>query len=127
MAAASPMASEWAAARLLCRRQVGEIGAMFLAGVDDHQTRRTGGIEQASGRTDRTAQHADIVAPRLAEPAGLQKIALHVDDHERRYCRLKGEFVGLGVDLDRCLIRRGLQKQSATSERPRNGWRVSSC
>ena len=30
------------------------------------------------------AQQRNVVAERLAEPAGIDEVALHVDDHERR-------------------------------------------
>src|ERR1700728_2455069 len=49
-------------------------------------------------RLDRAAQLADIVAERLAEPARLEEIALHVDDQQRRGPRLQRKLVGLGID-----------------------------
>ena len=41
-------------------------------------------VEQRAARLDGRAQQRDVVAERLAEAAGLEEVALHVDDHERR-------------------------------------------
>ena len=41
-----------------------------------------GGNRGGAGR-DRPAQQADVVAERLAEAAGLEEVALHVDDDQR--------------------------------------------
>ncbi len=73
---------------------------MALARMDDHQPSGARGGEHRRGRADRAAQQAHIVAERLAEPARLEKVALHVDDQQCAFGRLEREFVRLGIDQD---------------------------
>jgi hypothetical protein len=73
---------------------------MPLAGVDHEEPRLPRVLQHWPRRRNRAAQLADIVTERFAEAAGLEKIALHVDDDERRSRRLEGEFVRLGFDRD---------------------------
>jgi hypothetical protein len=56
---------------------------MALAGVDHLQPGRAPGVEQRAVGRDRPPQLADVVAEHLAEAAGLEEVALHVDDHQR--------------------------------------------
>ena len=71
---------------------------MALAGMDDRQPRHSRRIEQAPGRRDGPAQQRDVVAQYGAKAAGLEKIALHVDDHEAGMSRLEIERIGLCFD-----------------------------
>ena len=79
----SPMRKRRRAALDLGRRRIGQIGPMAFAGVDDQHAvvARRRRARLAIGSTAR-AQLRDVVAERLAEAAGLEKVALHVDDDE---------------------------------------------
>ena len=72
-----------AAPDFLGRRQVAEVGPVPFARVHDRQAVRPPGGQQAPVRLDRPAQLRHIVAEHLAEAAGLEEIALHVDDQQR--------------------------------------------
>ena len=67
----------------LGRRRIGEIGQVALAGVDDQHAGGARGVQHVGAGRDRARQLRDIVAQRLAEAAGLEEIALHVDDDKR--------------------------------------------
>jgi len=71
---------------------------MALAGMDDGQTRQSRRIEQAPGRRDGPAQQRDVVAQYGAKAAGLEKIALHVDDHEAGVRRVEIKWIRLCFD-----------------------------
>ena len=86
------------AAAELGRRAVGQIGFVPLAGVDDRQPRRAAGGQEGGERLDRAAQLGHVVAEALAEAAGQQEVALHVDHQQRGAARVEGEGAGLGVD-----------------------------
>jgi hypothetical protein len=101
-----------AAARDLRRRAVAEVGGVALAGVDHHHPHRARDVEHAPARRDHRLQRRDIVAERLAEAAGLDEVALHVDDDERRRLRVEVEFVRLG--LHRTLRHRPLRRFART-------------
>ncbi len=88
------------AAYLLGRRQVGDVRAMALAGVDHQHAGGARGLQQIDVRLDRAAQQPDIVTQRIAEAARLQKVALHVDDHQRTMLRRKGEWIRLCRNSD---------------------------
>jgi len=74
------LASYWALDGEHAYRQIGEIGAMSFAGVDHSDTGGAGLVKQPPDRRYRTAQLTDVVAERLAKPARLEEVALHVDD-----------------------------------------------
>ena len=79
----SPMRSDGAAAQPLGGRAIGEVGRVALARVEDRPAfARNRAISAATVGTI-AATGAKIVAERLAEAAGLDEIALHVDDDER--------------------------------------------
>ena len=79
-------------------RGIGHVGAMALARVDDGEAGVTGRAQQRTqGRND-PAQLGDVVAERLAEAAGLEEIALHVDDDEGALGRIDGDRARLCVD-----------------------------
>ena len=73
-----------AAADFLRRRQVGEIGAVALAGMDHQAAGFAPCGQQCRVRLDGAAQLRDVVAEHFAEPAGLEEVTLHVDDQQRR-------------------------------------------
>jgi len=60
-------------ARLLARRQVGEVGTVAFAGYGRRAARQARRGEQALRRLDRPAQQGDVVAERGAEPPGSTK------------------------------------------------------
>ena len=78
-----------AAADLLGRRQIGQVGPMALARVDDQQAGGAPGRQQAAVRLDRAAQLRHVVAEHFAEAAGLEEVALHVDDEQRAVLRAR--------------------------------------
>ena len=82
-------------------RRIGEIGAMPLAGVDDKQPRLACHLKHRLAGRNRAGQQRDIVAERFPEAAGLQKIALHVDDNQRSTREVERDRLRLGPD--RCL------------------------
>src|SRR5579862_656623 len=63
------------------------------------ESRPTPRGEQARIGRDRAAQLAHIIAEHLAEAAGLEKVALHIDDQRRAGRRLKREWIGLCDDF----------------------------
>jgi hypothetical protein len=71
------------AALPLRRGQIGQIRAMAFTRMDDEHVGGARRRQHAPGRLDRPAQHPDIVAERRAEAAGLEKVALHIDDPQR--------------------------------------------
>ena len=79
------------AARELGGGRVGEVGAVALAGVDHQDPRGAGGGERGRAGLDRPAQLADVVAERLAEAAGLEEVALHVDDDQGGAAGIEGD------------------------------------
>ncbi len=50
------------------------------------------------------AQQRDVVAQQFAEPAGFEKIALHIDNHQRRRIRFEGKRIGFGLERMAYLI-----------------------
>ena len=82
------------AACLLRRGQIGKVGTMTLARMDDAQSCGARRVEHPPDRRDCAAQQEDIIAKRRAEPAGLEKIALHVDYDQARARRIEIERVG---------------------------------
>src|SRR5260370_42210006 len=67
------------AALELRRRHVGQIRAMAFAGMDDQAPALPPRLEDCATRRDRRRKPRYVVAERLAEPAGFEEIALHVD------------------------------------------------
>ena len=90
-----------AAANLLGRRQIAEVGPMALAGMDHRKAGGAPGREQLPVRLDGAAQLRNVVAEHFAEAAGLQKIALHVDDEQRAVLGRERERIGFGREVYR--------------------------
>ena len=80
----SPIRSDGLPRRSLAGGQVGQVGQVALPGVDDQHPGRAGGGEQLLQRRDDGGQLGDVVAEGLAEAAGQQEVALHVD-HDQRH------------------------------------------
>jgi hypothetical protein len=78
--------------------QIGQIGAVPFAGVDDRQICLAPAFEQTAIRIDRAAELGDIVAEHFPKPARLEEVTLHVDDEERATGGL--DFVGIRFGLD---------------------------
>ena len=74
---------------------------MSFAGMEHLQTRGAPGSEQPLVRFDGAAQLGNVVAEHFAEAAGLQKIALHVDDEQRAMLGREREGVGFGREVYR--------------------------
>ena len=75
----------------LVRRSVGEIGAVAFAGVDNEHTSFSRGSQNLAARLNRHLQPGDIVAESGPKPTRLQKVALHVDDDQRRPPEIDGK------------------------------------
>ena len=71
---------------------------MAFAGVDDEHTGISGGRQHLAARLNRRLQPGDVVAESGAEPARLQKVALHVDDDQRRSPEIDGKRCWLSLD-----------------------------
>src|SRR5580704_10738995 len=80
----------------LVRRRVGQIRPMAFARVDDQKAKLPRGGEYVPAWRDGGLQPGHVIAERGAEPAGLEEIALHVDDDERRAVKLDGQRCRLG-------------------------------
>jgi hypothetical protein len=83
----------------LVLRQVGQIGAMTLAGMDDRVALLAHRAEHAPDRLDRRAGEREIVAHRVDVAALAAEVGLHVDDDQRRVARreLAVERPGIGI------------------------------
>ena len=98
----SPMPQLKAAARLLRRRAVGQLRVVRLLRVDDVQPVPARQRQQPpAGRHD-ALQRRHVVAQHRAEAAGLEEVALHVDQHHRGVRRVEAVGVGAGVDASSC-------------------------
>ena len=73
--------------------QVGQVGAVALAGVDDEHARFRAAASTRSVGGNRGEQER-VVTERLAEAAGIDEVALHVDDEQRGRRRIEIELVG---------------------------------
>ncbi len=91
-------AQTWRAALDLGRRCVRQIGQVAFARVDDEHAGVARSCEHRTTGRDGALQERDVVAERLAEAAGLQKVALHVDDEQRRARPGELDCGGLGVN-----------------------------
>ena len=56
---------------------------MAFAGMDDEDAGAARGCEHLRARRHGCLETRDVIAERRAEAAGLQEVALHVDDDER--------------------------------------------
>ena len=83
----------------LGRRCIRQIRAVALARVDHQHAGRARSAEDGPARADRGLQQRDVVTERFAEPAGLEEIALHVDDDERSAIELDCNRLRLGDNL----------------------------
>ena len=62
------------------------------------QSDLAGAVEQGPQRRDGAAQLSDVVAEALAEAAGFEEVALHVDDEQRGGRGVEGERVRARID-----------------------------
>jgi hypothetical protein len=69
-----------------------------LRSMDDSHRTGPRSLQQASGGRDGPTQQRDIVTERGTEPAGLEKVQLHINDHETGLRRDQIEGVGLRID-----------------------------
>ena len=83
--------------------QIGEIGAMALAGVDDVEALAAHRREQPLDRLDRRAREREVVAHLVDVAALAAEVGLHVDDDERGVLRpqiaVVGPGIGIGLDV----------------------------
>ncbi len=85
-------------ARGFRRRQVGQVGPVTFARVHDEDACGTCGFEQTARRRDRAPKLRNVVAQCGAEPAGFEKVTLHIDDEQRSPTRFEVERIGLRFD-----------------------------
>ena len=99
----------------LVRRQVGEIGTMALAGVEDVEAFLSRCLEHALDRLDRRAREREIVAHLVDIAADPAEIGLHIDDDECGILRPQ-------VAVIRPRIGIGFYVAFGHQERPRSIW-----
>ena len=84
-------------------RQIGEIGTMAFAGVDDVEALRARGGKRALDRLDRRTGQRQIVAHLVDIAADPAEVGLHVDDDQRGIFRPKIAVIrpkiGIGGDV----------------------------
>ena len=87
--------------------QIGEIGAMAFAGVDDVEALGARGGERALDRLDRRAGQRQVVAHLVDIAADAAEIGLHVDDDQRGVLRTQIAVIrpGIGIGGDVALRR----------------------
>jgi hypothetical protein len=71
---------------------------MALAGMHRQKAGGAPGRQQPAVGLDRAAQLRDVVAQHLAKAAGLEEVALHIDDEQAALGRPQFERIGLGRD-----------------------------
>jgi hypothetical protein len=79
-------------------RQVGQVGTVRFPRVDDGHAGGATGVEQAADHRHDRGNPAHVVAERLAEPPGLDEIALHVDDDQRSVLERQVEIARIRID-----------------------------
>ena len=72
---------------------------MPFAGVDNAELSRTPSGQQPNIGFNRPPQLGNIVPQHLTESAGLEKVALHIDDKQRAIFRDEIKWIGLGRDV----------------------------
>jgi len=83
---------------LVCR-EVGEVGSMPLARVEDMEAVAAHYGEHRCDRLDRRAGKTKIVSHAVDIAADAAEIGLHVDDDQRRICRPKIAIIGPGIRI----------------------------
>ena len=95
--------ADLARAPLLVGGQVGEVGAVALAGVDDVKALRAHRRQQLLDRLDRRAGQRQVVAHLVDIAADAAEIGLHVDDDQRGVLRAQvaviGPRIGFGFQI----------------------------
>ena len=88
---------------LLVGGQVGEVGAVSFAGVDDVKALRAHRREQLLDRLDRRAGQRKVIAHLVDIAADAAEVGLHVDDDQRGIFRTQiaiiGPRIGFGFDV----------------------------
>ena len=84
---------------LLVRRQIGEIGAMALAGMDDVKALAAHHREQPLDRLDRGACQRQVVSHFIDIAADAAEVGLHVDDDQRGIFGAQVAVVGPRIGL----------------------------
>ena len=87
-------------------RAVRQVRLVALAGVDHHDAGLAGGGDQRGQRRHHLEQLVDVVAEALAETAGQQEVALHVDDDQRGLACDERERRRLGGYVDAVAVMR---------------------
>ena len=80
----------------LVRRCVGQIRPVPFARVNDQHVDEARGREYVPARRNGGLQSRHVIAERGAETAGLEEVALHINDDQRRPLKLDGQRCRLG-------------------------------
>ncbi len=91
--------ADLARAPTLVRRQIGEIGAMAFAGVENVKALAACGFERALDRLDRRAGEREVVAHLVDIAADAAEVGLHVDDDQRGVLRTQIAVIGPAVGI----------------------------
>src|SRR6185295_11415780 len=75
-------------------RQVGQVGPVALARMDDEQAGGAAGLEDPLGGGKRLEQERGVVSERLAEAARVHEVSLEIDHDQCGRLRIELEFVG---------------------------------
>ena len=124
---ASPMRRLGAPRSRLAGGQSDEVGPVRLARVHDRPAARAPGREQRGDRRDRRLQPRHVVAERGAEAAGLDEVALHVDDDQRACGPARRRTRTASRRARTVVMRRSRRGRAppATAQRPRSPWCAS--
>ena len=98
------------AARALGRRAVGEVGRWHSVVWTPASPRARQAVEQRARSARSPRQQRDVVAERCAEAAGLDEVALHVDDDQRRSRRAEGVVEGRRRSAASAALRRAASR-----------------
>jgi len=79
--------------------QVGEVGAMTFARVQDQVAAGAHPVEDAADRLDARARQPDVVAEQIDVAALAAEVRLHVDDDQRRVVGAEVAVPGPGIRI----------------------------
>ena len=89
-----------AAADFLGRRQIGQVGPVAFARVEDRSPAARHAARSLRFGSIAPTQLRHVVAEHFAKAARLEKVALHVDDQERAMLGRECELVRFGGKVD---------------------------
>ena len=78
--------------------RIGEVGIVFLPGVDDKQSRTPRCLEHPGNRLNEGRNRRDIKASTVEHSSMATEVILHIDDHNGRPARVEAYRLRLGGD-----------------------------